>query len=518
MRSIRLLVAGAVAATAVAVPGVNAVTTPRASDAQLGHYLVRLADGQRASALRSRLTALGVTQAVAFETIGSLAVTAPRAAVDALLRDGVITSARLERRIKLHLASSVSYIGADRATLGKPVKVKTGGGTVTRPAVDGTGHTVAVLDTGIADAHPDLAGRVTKHLNFEFSYGAAMFLDTAQVDTYAEATGDTARTDDIGHGTHVAGIVAGTGASARARANNNRGVAPGAKLLDMRIAAGPVQGFHDDMGWERNAIAAFDWLLRHHEDPAFGPNGVRLSTNSWGLTGTDVVYGAPEYEPLGAVIEELNRKNIITVFSAGNSGAGDNVDDKTVPNGLPQVISVAASCKPDAIQEDCDKAQNENDIAAFSSRGPSVDIAAPGVEIVSTVSANAVGALGKSCPPAELVPDTCLTYRGMYGGKGATQADILANYALYGSLHGTSMAGPHIAGVVALLLHANPKLTPTQVQMILAGTARDRQAKGRDIEAGWGVVNVPAALVAATRLKREPVAKVFPALRWKSSI
>jgi serine protease AprX len=515
VRSPRLLIAAAAAVSLAAVPGAHALTPTAAGEVSLDRYVLALADGQQASSLEGRLLALGVTSAVAFETIGALAVTAPRSAVDTLLADGTIESARPERRLQLHLAESVKYIGADRALLDAPAKVKTRTGSVVRPSVDGTGSTVAVLDTGIADVHPDLLGQVTTHRNFELAYAAEMLLDAEGLDAFALATGDTARTDDIGHGTHVAGIVAGNGTGAQKRSNANQGVAPGAQLVDLRIAAGPVQGLVDDAGWERNAIAAFDWLLRHADDEEFGKNGIGVNTNSWGLTGTDVVFGAPDFDPLAEIIAEVDKAGMVTVFSAGNDGAGDDVRATTVPNGLPQVISVAASCKPGAKTQGCGDPR-ANDIAKFSSRGPAVDIAAPGVEIVSAVSPSIVGAIGKGCAPKELGPVPCVLTPGSYGGEGATPADVAVNFALYGSLNGTSMAGPHIAGVVALLLEANPKLTPMQVQTILAGTAKDRQAKGRDIEAGYGLVNVPGALVAATQLKSgAPMAKVFPGFRWK---
>lgn len=517
MRSPRLLLAGAAALSVAAVPSAFALGPGAAADATPGRFVLALADGQSAAPLEARLTSLGVTSAVAFDTIGALAVTAPRSAVDALLRSRTVVSARPERRIDLHLAESVKYIGADRAKLGKPATVQTRGGSTVRAAVDGAGSTIAVLDTGIADTHPDLLGQVTTHRNFELSYAADMLLDAAALDAFALATGDTARTDDIGHGTHVGGIVAGNGTGAQKRGNDNRGVAPGAQLVDLRIAAGPVQGLYDDAGWERNAIAAFDWLLRHADDEEFGANGIRVNTNSWGLTGTDVVYGKPDFDPLAKIITKVDRAGIVTVFSAGNDGAADDVTARTVPNGLPEVVSVAASCKPGATTQNCGDAR-VNDIAKFSSRGPAVDIAAPGVEIVSAVSPSIVGALGKGCTPRELGVVPCVLTPGSYGGQGATPADVAANYALYGSLNGTSMAAPHIAGVVGLLLQANPKLTPVQVQTILAGSAKDRQARGRDIEAGYGLVDVPDALVAATQLKNgQPMARIFPGLRWKHS-
>lgn len=521
MRSFRLLsVLAAMAMTVglLAPAATAASTTPT-------RMIIGFSGDRLPADLAASLTALGVTSAVGFETITAVAVTAPAEVMDQLLARPDVIGARAERQIELDLASSVPYIGADRASLDAPqdYTVDTAGKgkkkdqvTGTRPAIDGSGSTVAVLDTGIFDLHPDLNDRVVAHRNFELSYAADLLLTGEQLDAFALATGDSARTDDIGHGTHVAGIVAGTGRAAQNLENNNRGVAPGAKLVDLRIAAGPAQGFVDDTGWERNAIAAFDWLARHHTDTTFGINGIKVNTNSWGLTGTDTVYGAPDYDPLAQIIRQVDGQGIVTVFSAGNDGAEDNVTNDTIPNGMPEVISVAASCKPGAIQRGCDAAPEVNDIGDFSSRGPAVDIAAPGVEIVSAVSANAVGALAKACPPEGInvggVP--CLLYRGDYGDA---PEDELVNYAWYGSLHGTSMAGPHIAGAAALILQANPDLTTNQVQVIMAATADDRQAPGRDIEAGWGLIDVQEALIAATRIRNgESMSQVFPGFTWAS--
>lgn len=516
MRLLRLFAAALlVLSTAVA----TLAPASAAPEAAPNRFIVSFAGDRLPANLERRLTGLGITDAVAFESINAVAVTAPAAVVQRLVADGDVVAARAERKIQLHLAESVPYIGAGEATVGKPYAFTRKGRRFVRSAVDGTGSTVAVLDTGIFDAHPDLVDRVVAHYNFELSYAADLLLSGRELDAYAAHTGNTAKTDDIGHGTHVAGTVAGTGFAAQNRRNDNQGVAPGAKLVDLRIAGGPINGFVGDTGWERNAIAAFDWLVRHHRSRAFGPYGIQLSTNSWGLLPEDTIYGAPSYDPLREIIELMGDRGLHTVFSAGNDGPEDNVTNTTVPNGLPDVISVAASCKPGAIQQGCDKPTTVNDIGNFSSRGPAVDVAAPGVEIVSAVSANAVGALGKACPPAEFgAPGPCL-YRGQYGGEDASEADVVANYAMYGALHGTSMAAPHIAGVVALLLQANPGLTPRQVQFILAATADDRQKPGRDIEAGYGLVDVDGALRAATlELRRVPLTHVFPGFRWRTSL
>ena len=178
-----------------------------------------------------------------------MAVTAPAAAIRDLVDDADVVAARQERQIELHLARSVPYIDADEATVGRADRFQRDGRTYIRGAVDGTGTTVAVLDTGINDAHPDLVDRVVAHRNFELSYVGDLLLTGEQLDAYAEATGDSRP-----HGRHRPRHPRrrhrrGHRASPRRTArNNNQGVAPGAKLVDLRIAAGPVQGLVERHG------------------------------------------------------------------------------------------------------------------------------------------------------------------------------------------------------------------------------------------------------------------------------
>ena len=147
-------------------------------------------------------------------------------------------------------------------------------------------------------------------------------------------------------------------------------------------------------------------------------------------------------------MKEAARAGIISVFAAGNAGPKDN----TValgPNRLREVITVAAACKSE------DSCKNGT-IANFSSRGPQVDVAAPGATVYSTVALTTpIGRVGAI--PAD--PNDAIWYVGYSG---------------------TSMATPHVSGIIALMLEANPKLSRYRVQQILNATARDRGKPGFD--------------------------------------
>jgi serine protease AprX len=220
-----------------------------------------------------------------------------------------------------------------------------------------------------------------------------------------------------------------------------------------------------DFGWEINALVAFEYMIEHRNDPVY-PGGIRVSTNSWSIYEVD-----SEVEPITLITKAAVKHGIVVLFAAGNDGPGAN----TValgPNSLPEVITVAAACKS---VESC----GAGNIAEFSSRGKQVDVAAPGDNVWSA-RGGVYGFLGTSIPPP--------------GGP-----EGLINRFWYVNLSGTSMATPHVAGIVALMLEANKKLTPPKVQQILRSTAMDRGKKGFDTTWGAGLVNAFAALKAALK-------------------
>jgi serine protease AprX len=271
------------------------------------------------------------------------------------------------------------------------------------PTIDGTGGTVVVVDTGVDAGHPDLENR---------------FLLNLQKGHVAGEWDARENTDAGGHGTHVAGTVAGDGtASAGAR----RGVAPGANLI-------ALAGFSYVLQY---LLEALEWVY-DNSHPGNNPYNIRCATNSWGSA------GAP-YDPNDAitvVTEKLTyENNVVVTFAAGNSGREDH-DGSTLTTNIyantPAAISVAAYV------------HDGTGLASFSSRGLKADNAtwpdfgAPGVEIFST-RARMTSLTRTQCTNSITGPNPdCDPY--------------------YFAVSGTSMSTPHVAGEVALLFQAAPSL------------------------------------------------------------
>jgi serine protease AprX len=404
----------------------------------------------------SRLARAGITQAVRLDTIDAVGVLGSRDAY-----------------VEIAGWSDVAYVDSDSPlrmnnySAKKDTRVnevRKGAGPLERKYT-GKGVTVAVVDTGIWSQHPDLDDRVVKHLNFEGGWFFDMINDGVYSDQVAEATGNSI--DSYGHGTHVAGIVAGTGDGSTDV--DMSGVAPGASLVNFKIAdvhQGVDCSIPCDIGWEMNALVAYEYLIEHRKDKSIG--GIDIATNSWSTYEVD-----SEAEPITLIVDAAADKGIINLFAASNDGCPPDGKTNTValgPNRLPNVLTIAAAEKSDG--------GGLGVIADFSSCGPQVDVTAPGVAIWSAISPSVDGAAGGHAAP------------------GAP-----TNRAYYTSLSGTSMATPHAAGIVALLLEANPKLTFKQIRSILTTTAVDYGAKGFDNSWGHGEIDALKAVAKAEMLK-----------------
>ncbi len=263
-------------------------------------------------------------------------------------------------------------------------------------AVDATGEGahVGVVDTGIDATHPDLLGRVGESFT--------------TVGSWVTGAAAPAGQDDNGHGTHVAGTVGATDDS-----GGVVGVAPGVTVHAVKALTAAGVGYNADLARGVELAAEQGWDV------------VNLSVETTAASGTRMLRDACAF---------ARERGVVLVAAAGNYGPCS--DCVAAPGKLPTTIGVGAT---DA----------DDDVAGFSSTGPGVDIAAPGVDVRST--------------------------------------DLGAGYT---EKSGTSMATPHVTGAAALLRAAGHD--PARTEERLLYTAEDI---GREVaETGAGLLDVPAAL------------------------
>jgi serine protease AprX len=343
----------------------------------------------------------------------------------------------------------------------------------------GQGVSVAVLDSGV-NAVPGLNGdgKVTQG-----------------PDLSIEGNGVLTQQDTFGHGTFMAGIIAGRGTTnpssnlSDAPANVQLGVAPDAGVLAMKLAT--TDGSVD----VSQVIAGLDWVTQH---PVL-PDGTRVRVINLSY-GTDSAQ-AYQLDPLAAAAENAWKHGIVVVTSAGNSGA--QAGRLTDPATDPYVIAVGAT---DSNAKVNGWAASRATVASFSSVGSAerhVDLVAPGT---SLVSARTPGSFVDVNNPSGLV-------------SGDASGNLFRG-------SGTSEAAAVVSGSVALLLQAYPDLTPDQVKFALTSSA-DPLANATDIAAGAGTLDLEQALRIAHRLtkntrnaasQRAAAVQDFPASTGQGSI
>ncbi|GHK00671.1 hypothetical protein SY2F82_24680 [Streptomyces sp. Y2F8-2] len=290
-------------------------------------------------------------------------------------------------------ASGIAHVwldGVRKASLDKSVP-QIGAPTAWAAGYTGKGVKVAVLDTGVYADHPDLKGQVIEAENFSTSATTA---------------------DKVGHGTHVASIVAGTGAKSHGK---YKGVAPGAKILSGKVL--DDDGYGDDSG----ILAGMEWAAQQ------GADIVNLS-----LGGADT----PDIDPLEAEVNKLSeQKGVLFAIAAGNEGESG---ERTIgsPGSATDALTVGA-------------VDDKDRLADFSSRGPGLDgaikpdVTAPGVDITAAAA------------PGSLIDE-----------------EVGENPAGYLTISGTSMATPHVAGAAALLKQEHPDWTFAELKSALTGSAK----------------------------------------------
>jgi serine protease AprX len=289
-------------------------------------------------------------------------------------------------------------------------------------------------------------------------------MGTQRVDRFVDfVNGQQAPYDDYGHGTHVAGIVAGNGFDSAGRRS---GIAPGAHVIALKVLDGSGRGRISDV------IAALDYVVTYKD--AYNIRVANLSV----ATG---VYESYTTDPLTLAARHAVEAGIVVVAAAGNYGRGPDGRTQygaiTAPGNSPWVLTVGASSHMGTI----DRA--DDTIALFSSRGPTAIDRAPKPDLV----APGVGIESLSDPDSSMY-----STRSPYLLSGT----VATSYLPYLSLSGTSMAAPVVSGTVALMLQANHALTPNQVKTILQSTAQPYQVYDRMTE-GAGFLDAKRAVDAA---------------------
>ena len=298
----------------------------------------------------------------------------------------------------------------------------------------GRGIGVAIIDSGVAE-HTSLRGHVVAALDFTGKKGTAV--------------------DKFGHGTHVAGIVAGTDSG-----GEYSGLAPGAHIVSLKVLDG------DGAGSTSDVINAIDWAIDHK-----GQYALRVINLSLGHP----VFESYREDPLCLAVQRAVDAGLVVVAAAGNLGKTEDgrpiVGAVISPGNSPAALTVGALNAGATVQ------RSDDVVAAYSSRGPTAidgvlkpDLAAPGSRIVAAAA-----------PGSYLVqtyPDRVVSGRG-------------ANAFI--QLSGTSMAAAVVSGATALLLEANPSLTPADAKLLLQVTSSPVAGAGL-IEAGAGSLNIAAAV------------------------
>ncbi|MDQ3270200.1 MAG: S8 family serine peptidase [Pseudomonadota bacterium] len=448
-----LLASGVALADAQLDPQLQELMLAAQADDQL-QVVVSYAQSRPLSADQvAALKALGIDTGVTMRTLPIVGALATPTEIRALAQRSDVAS--------IYWNAPLRYANKEARELSGAARTVQNPGDYNRAIpFSGAGVTVVVNDSGVDATHMDL--QLGNHVvqNTQGATNLAAWSSLLPI-TYVEGVPNTDW--GSGHGTHVAGTIGGTGA----RSNGlYRGVAPGADLVG--YGSGAVLLILD-------AVGGLDYAATNQ----FSYNSpIRVTSNSWGTSG--------KFEPLDPVniaTYELYKRGIVSVFAAGNDGPGENTHNPYAQ--APWVISVGASEK-DAVLTGFSSRGNRGEMETFTMPdGRSwtyinePTIVAPGVDIVSTRTAT--GSLHL------LADDSSLD---------------LAHQPYYSHMSGTSMATPHVAGIVALMLEANPNLTPARIRDILERTATNMT--GRIYwEAGAGHVNAYAALAEAAGVRTD---------------
>ena len=411
-------------------------------------FIVQVESGTPNVVLQEKLALLGGRIKQQHGQMGLLTIEAPRTAIRQLAAEG-----------------SVAYVSPDRAVAASGHLENTTGAALIRAttgytSMDGTGIGIAVIDSGVDDLHD------------QFMHS------TSGVVYQKDFTGAGSYRDSYGHGSHVASLAAGVDTI---WSDNFDGLATNAKIISLRT----LDSY--GLGTASNVVAALDWCITNKATYNIRVINISLGTNAKDSYKTD---------PLCLAARRAHNAGIVVVASAGNNGKdllGRKIYGGIKSPGIePSVITVGAS---NTYGTD---ARSDDTITTYSSRGPTrgyttvngvkkydnlikPDLVAPGNKLISAAAGHYGGNTLLTLFPSLLAKGIDVDEKMMY-------------------LSGTSMAAPVVAGAVAMMLEANPNLTPSLVKAILMYSAQPL-AGFNMLEQGAGELNVDGAVRLAKLVK-----------------
>jgi serine protease AprX len=370
--------------------------------------------------------------------------------------------------------SGVQFVSRDAEVSGT---LNSARATAGEPTIDsynssyrGTGVRIAVIDSGVAK-HTDLSN--VRQYSFLDGASPTQVLVDAEIDSYQEAP----LSDAFGHGTHVAGILAGDGTSN----TEEYGLAHDASLFSLQVLNDQGSGTVSD------TLAALDWLLQYGD-----AMNIRVVNMSLGKALEESIHD----DPLVLAVDAVWDAGMVVVVAAGNYGQ----------YGYMTIGSPANSRKAITIGSLTDSQTggdfSDDYLSTYSSRGPTLidhvlkpDLIAPGNRVVSTISAGAT--LGELLGVKLGLMAACggsdskwtLSDSSLSLSLHSTADYCSANYL---ELSGTSMAAPMVAATAAMMLDKDSSLSPDTIKARLMRSAR--KIAGDPVATGTGVLDVEAAL------------------------
>ena len=430
---------------------------------------------------QNRLSDLGYTPKWVIPAVDAILI----GAVDAL---NVTELSQIEGVVMVERYGSIQFYGDIQTMAVKARNSTEYPESAWQLGVSGKGVNIALTDTGVDSEHPGLEG---KHVA---GFDAVCFVHTDVHDCVLaggrETDGSYDPDDGNQHGTACMGMAAATGIEADGSQSEFYGSAPNASLVDVRIGtdigAGPFETYLIEQEFYESAMNGLQWIIDNKDTALPGVDeslhGIDIISLSWGITSHEG--GGSDGEDMHSrILDEATEAGVTVSNAAGNDG-----DDN---DGLSGMSSSSLSITVGATDDKNTIDREDDTVAGYSSRGPRRDngdgnpinelipeVSAPGTNIIQAEGCVTSGGCHNDIPGQDASDNT-------YTGRGS----------------GTSYATPSVTGIIALMMEANPDLSPMQIKEVLKQTAERRgPASAPTVDPYWnrdfgyGMVDARAAV------------------------